>query len=278
MALLSCGGMVMNMGQRIKKLRKGNMSQSELAKLVGVSVDSIRRWESNKRPPSSINLLALAEALDSSVAYFVGETEDPSYGTILCDKIEPGVNLNIKIIRNDKKYSTNDIAANHKLELPIEEKANVSLDGKFLGIPLLTIATTASFGTDNSLYEAIPQSTEYIFVEANAFQCIDKTRKPFAVPMEGDSMIGAGLCEGAYAVINPAEEISSGDTALVCCDGARMIKWIVFNPDGSIELAPANPNYNSRRIETVYASDPTWFQVIGKVVRVVNISRPKRAF
>jgi len=160
----------------------------------------------------------------------------------------------------------------------IEEKSNVRMGGKFLEIPLLTMATAASCGAGNGLYGVIPESTENIFVEASTFKCLDETRKPFAVPIEGDSMTGAGLEEGANAVINPAEEVMNGDAALISCDGDWLIKWVVYNPDGSVDLRPANPNYSPRHIESAYASDPSWFSIIGKVVAVVRKSVPKRAF
>ncbi|MEA4871882.1 MAG: S24 family peptidase [Synergistaceae bacterium] len=160
---------------------------------------------------------------------------------------------------------------------PVVE-SNVRLGTKFIEIPLLTMATAASCGAGNGLYGVIPGSTENIFVEVSTFKCLDETRKPFAIPIEGDSMTGAGLEEGANAVINPAEEVMNGDAALISCDGDWLIKWVVYNPDGSIDLKPANPNYSPRHIESVYASDPTWFSIIGKVVAVVRKSVPKRAF
>lgn len=82
------------------------------------------------------------------------------------------------------------------------EKPNVRLGTKFIEIPLLTMATAASCGAGNGLYGVTPESTENIFVEASTFKCLDETRKPFGVPIEGDSMVGAGLEEGADAVIN----------------------------------------------------------------------------
>ena len=100
----------MSIGQRIKKLRKGKMNQSELAALVGVSIDSIRRWESNKRPPRSVDLQSLAEILNTSVAYLVEETDDPTPKIIISEKIEPTEKFNIKIIRNGKEYTEAELA------------------------------------------------------------------------------------------------------------------------------------------------------------------------
>ena len=42
----------------------------------------------------------------------------------------------------------------------------------------------------------------------------------------------------------------------------------------SIRLQLTNPNYSPRHIEAEYASDPSWFSIIGKVVAVVRKSVP----
>lgn len=246
--------------------KKAGLTQSALAELVGLSRQTFVRWEGGETFPDIRDLKTVADALHTSVAYLIGEIDEAS------PFFECGGEVGSQLGQNSvkpKKASASRIA---RLE------SNVYINGKFLEIPLLTIATAASCGAGNGLYGVVPDSAENIFVEAAVFEHIDESRKPFAVPIEGDSMIGAGLEEGANAVINPAEEVMSGDAALVCCDGAWMIKWIVFNPDGSVELRPANPNYSTTKIDSAYATNPAWLQVIGKVVKVVNISKPKRAF
>lgn len=269
----------MRTGNEIRQLRKKlRLSQEGLANLIGVSRSAVYDWEREAYFPEGENLVNLAKALEVSVAYLIGETDDPTPKIRLSEKIEPKETFHETIIRNGKEYSADDIAKNPNLGLPNEEKSNVRLGTKFLEIPLLTMATAASCGAGNGLYGVIPESTENIFVEASTFKCLDETRKPFAIPIEGDSMTGAGLEEGANAVINPAEEVMNGDAALISCDGDWLIKWVVYNPDGSVDLRPANPNYSPRHIESEYASDPSWFSIIGKVVAVVRKSVPKRAF
>lgn len=44
------------------------------------------------------------------------------------------------------------------------------------------------------------------------------------------------------------------------------------------ELRSANPNYGPIIVEKEYAESKDWFKVIGKVVRTVNIGKPKSAF
>lgn len=266
--------------QRLTETRKkAGLSQSRLAELVGLSRQTFVRWEGGDTSPDIDDVKEVAIALNTSVAYLIGETNDPAPANVYFnEKIEPTDNLRLKITRDDKEYTEAELAEKPVSRVANGLKSNIKYCGQFLEIPLLTIANTASCGAGNGLYGVISESTENIFVERQAFNYIDNTRKPFAVPIEGDSMIGAGLEEGANAVINPADEVLSGDTALVCLDGNWLIKWIVYNPDGSVDLKPANPNYKTTHIETAYTSDPSWFRIIGKVVRIVNTSRPKRAF
>lgn len=54
----------MDIGSRIRVLRKKHeLNQFDLAETIGVSVDSVRRWESNKQFPRADELNSLALAL-----------------------------------------------------------------------------------------------------------------------------------------------------------------------------------------------------------------------
>ena len=64
---------------RIARLRKGKgLNQTQLAKELGVSVDSVRRWEQGKRSPDIEMLRNIAQVLDTTVSYISGETDNPS--------------------------------------------------------------------------------------------------------------------------------------------------------------------------------------------------------
>ena len=52
------------------------MSQDELAMKIGVSVDSIRRWESGSRDPRLANVYAIADALGVSVVELLCDEEE----------------------------------------------------------------------------------------------------------------------------------------------------------------------------------------------------------
>jgi transcriptional regulator with XRE-family HTH domain len=66
------------LGERLEKVRLARgMTKLALSNAVLVSDDSIARWENGKREPSAGMLCALAKILDTSVAYLIGETDDP---------------------------------------------------------------------------------------------------------------------------------------------------------------------------------------------------------
>lgn len=136
----------------------------------------------------------------------------------------------------------------------------------------------ASCGVGNGLSGVDLQAADTIFIEQSDLHRYDDLRKPFAIRTEGDSMEGAGLEEGSVAVINPAEDVLSGDMALVVWNDNWFVKWVVWNPDGSVELRSANPNYGTIKVDKEYAADNSWFRVVGKVVSIIKRTKPRRAF
>ena len=63
----------MNIGQTIRELRKEmGMSQTELAKLLYVSQDTISLWECNKSLPDVLQIIKLTEIFGVSSDYILG--------------------------------------------------------------------------------------------------------------------------------------------------------------------------------------------------------------
>lgn len=64
-------------GEKIAALRKSNgITQEKLAELIGVSRESIRRWEKNETSPSIENLRKIGMVLGASSGYFFSEEND----------------------------------------------------------------------------------------------------------------------------------------------------------------------------------------------------------
>lgn len=67
----------MEISDRVKKLRDlRGLSQGDLAQVIGVDVNTIWRWENGRSSPAR-SLQKLAQALDTTTGYLLGETEDP---------------------------------------------------------------------------------------------------------------------------------------------------------------------------------------------------------
>ena len=60
----------MSVGERITTLRKTrDLSQGQLASLMGVSRQAISKWENDQTTPDTLNLIRLSEVLDSDIEY-----------------------------------------------------------------------------------------------------------------------------------------------------------------------------------------------------------------
>jgi transcriptional regulator with XRE-family HTH domain len=69
----------MNIGERISTLRKEkDISQTELAKRLNVSRQAVSKWETGQSAPDALNLIRLAEILETDVEYLT--TGRRSYG------------------------------------------------------------------------------------------------------------------------------------------------------------------------------------------------------
>ena len=69
----------MSLGERIVELRKlCGLNQNQLAKLMEVSRQAVSKWETGQSTPDALNLIRLAEILETDVEYLT--TGRRSYG------------------------------------------------------------------------------------------------------------------------------------------------------------------------------------------------------
>lgn len=57
--------------------KRKRLKQTELADMLAVSIDTVRRWEQGKRTPNADKLKPIADALDTTIAYLTGDTNTP---------------------------------------------------------------------------------------------------------------------------------------------------------------------------------------------------------
>ena len=73
-----------NLGKRVAELRKKKgFSQSDLAKIVGISYAQVGRYEIKGTQPPAEVLKKIADALDTTVDYLInGDTDEKAMSTL----------------------------------------------------------------------------------------------------------------------------------------------------------------------------------------------------
>ena len=86
---------------RLKELRKqAHLTQVELAKRLGIGQSSYADWERGKKKPTQENLVKIAQVLNVSVDYLVGNSEEKSDEL---DNIELLFRMNSKGLTDEEK-------------------------------------------------------------------------------------------------------------------------------------------------------------------------------
>lgn len=240
----------MSLGNRIRELRKKKgLTQAQLGEMVGSDGNTISRWELNKLGMGKEYILKFAQALDTSTAYLLGETDAP-----------------IRAARGSSR--------------PTElSESNVVLEPTnpmgWRKLPLLSRMTSACAGSGNGLAFADEEVESEQYFPAEIYGKFDPRHPPFLIHVEGDSMEDADIHDGAVAVINPAEEVYDGDAALVCWNRDQVaIKLVYWRPDGGVELHAANPKHSKVYTFSKDDRDEGNFTVKGKVMW--SGQRPRR--
>lgn len=260
----------MNMdGERIKSRRRElGLSADSLAKALGTTRVTIGRWEKGKHEPDDQTKIALAKILQTSVAFLIGETEDSSPVKEQRQRLTVGINLDdpatlthvLEQLREKKIKSSGLIDDDPEPTIPDQ-----------IELPIIDQEACAGEGFDFCDVESIAQ--DWLPFPILKMGGPVGPRKPYFVRVEGDSMTGVGIKDGALVLINPNVEVLNGNPAYVCWRGRCSIKGFIQYASGDIELRPANPNYKSIYIaaEDIGSEE---FRIMGKVVRWVNEGVP----
>lgn len=232
----------MDVGERIKRLR-GEESLRKFGARINISPSFLSDIENGKTNPSLDNLVIIAKGLNTTKAYLLGETDNPS-----------ALSPDGFMFASDTQEDTVRLDTNKKIEIPV-----------------ISMRTPACAGDGNGLDCLELEAEEVYHIDRDAFSAIDDFHKPFGVYVEGDSMEEQGILDGEIAVVNPAEEVREGDIALISYKGQWSIKGVEFLPDKSIRLRAGKPQYE-RVVPAEIVEDRYWFRIIGKVV----FSQPPR--
>ncbi len=96
------------LSKRLKELRKEKgLTQKEIAQLLNIKQNSYSNWETGKKNPSQENLSQLAQILDTSTDYLLGNTPIKNFQE-----------LDIETVKDSLKHS---LGFNGNLDIPEEE-------------------------------------------------------------------------------------------------------------------------------------------------------------
>ncbi|MCL2439054.1 MAG: transcriptional repressor LexA [Alphaproteobacteria bacterium] len=88
--------------------------------------------------------------------------------------------------------------------------------------------------------------------------------KFYALRVEGDSMINAGIHDGDRVIIQETPVAHNGEIVVALIDSEEVTLKYLYREDGAIALKPANPNFETR----IFSPDRVKIQ--GKLVMLVR--------
>lgn len=226
-------------GSRLRSIRRGqNLTQEELAERLNIHVNTIRRWEQDKQAPDVRKLEALAAALNTTVAYLSGETDDP--------------------------------ARSAPAEQPLPESNVRPIPGPFVMVPVLGPESTICCGPGADIEDVIPEPQWYEPIP-ESWLTGPKGDKPYYIThVEGDSMEPL-IDEGERVLVNPNKDPLNGDVAVAVWRGRAMVKGVAFERNGDVRLVPMNKAYKEILVKKEDCPFDLFFN--GVVIRFLGVDR-----
>lgn len=196
-----------------QRLKETGLTQSELAKRIGVSKTTITFWKTGVNKLSGENLMALAKALRCSARWLATGEGSP---------VPESLSL-------DKPWLDMDDASNVEQGPPIVSP--------YRAIP---IVGTAQMGTEGYWY-ALDDGEGYVDVPS-------KDPGAYALRLRGDSMAPA-IRSGWIAVCEPNGRLVPGEYVMIrLVDGESMLKELLYANDVEVSVMSLNPGYSRRTI------------------------------
>lgn len=239
-------------------MRSKNISDEQLATLVGVNRTTVTRWRTGDRSPKMEKLSEIATVFKVDPRIFVGEQPSTTL-TLINDtsaKLEEPKQKEVlifaenKLQEQEKEKQDNVILANFGVKYNVEEDKKVDIAGK----------VAAGYGSYN------PDKTQPIkTITMNAKDV--PYGYDLAFEVSGDSMYPT-FEDGEIIFVKKTTEVTNGMIGCVEINGDAFIKKMYIE-DGRLRLVSLNNDYdeNGYRIyPDFYADDNDEIFIIGKVV------------
>lgn len=189
--------------------REKGFNQIDLAQRVGVSIDTVRRWEAGKREPKLSDLEKIASALEVPIAAFISNSE-------------------ASIHENTKNAPT---------EVGEGNKQHIKIVNDLMRVPVVSREMTACCGPGIGALDITSDSGEDpVWISRSELRAYDDLRPPFAIYADGDCLESDGIKSDDKVIINPAEEPQNGSIVLVSIYGMLSLKRYYRLPNNTVVL------------------------------------------
>lgn len=248
--------MTLTFGEKIKEARKQkNLTQKQLADLIGAAHNSISDWENNKNKPDPDTIELLCGVLKITPNYLLASSEDD---------FSPKEKLFIKKYRFISEYSQKGAeTVNYILEREHEIAKHIS---EQKSAPSTVIDIHSRLDVESRLVEYFHGASAGtgIFIlgnEANDQLAIPNTpenrKVDYAIKVSGNSM-EPDYYDGDIVLVSQKVELNHGDVGIFIVNNNAFIKEY-----GDTELISRNPDADNIRIAE-YDNIVCMGKVIGK--------------
>ena len=260
----------MGFPEKLRKLREEKgLTQTELGKIFSLSKQAISSYENGSSSPSKETLQRMADFFDVTVDYIL----DRDIPTEILQR--PG-RVNRPSLQLDK-YSMvielTDLLEDEKIMVtasgePLDKTRKLKLL-KAMNDPVFEPIKRTKIPIIGKIAAGLP-----ILAEQNydgEIEAPENMEGDFALEVQGDSMIGAGILEGDYAICRETEVASSGQIVVairdICPEYAEATLKYYMDNNGHPVLRAANPDYPDMPISDGY-------RIAGKMVGLLRYGAP----
>lgn len=212
----------MSFAERLKELREEKeLTQTELGKIFSLSKQTISSYENGGSTPGQETLKKIADFFNVSIDYLLGHTN-----VRILDIVDIFQSDDIKITASGKP-----LTQEQRLNL-LRTLNNIPQTNVPIKIPIL-----------GTIRAGIPLLSEQNIIGHLDIPTDLSKKADFALVVRGDSMIGAGINEGDYAICKQREAAINGQIVVALVDGSETTLKYYIQENGKAVLRAANPEF-----------------------------------
>lgn len=233
----------MSIGTRIREMRQANrLTLQQVADVFGISRSSVSDWESGKTRPDTAKLRQLAETLQTTVDYLLGENK----AEINRRYNEQRTAGSLKPQEAYRPRRSESLPAAGTVAVP-ESNSNVTgLDREADKLPVITWVQAGEWGTPMQNLENVEEWVVCPFPHS---------KNSFVLKVSGRSMFNPdgdqSFRDGEYISVDADREAAHGSFVIATTgeEATVLFRQLHIESDGARTLFALNPNWKERYVQ-----------------------------